>query len=329
MSSIITKISNELHDDLKLYELELKQSLKSKVSLINTVVNYALKRKGKRFRPLLCILCSRLDGRPNKKTFLSASTVEILHVATLLHDDVVDDAEIRRFWPTINTIWKNKLAILIGDYMFSKSLKNISQLDDIDSIKILSDTSDRLSEGEILQIENAINKNMSEEIYFKMVSDKTASLLTSACVLGFKSTISNLDNKNSELENIKKFGESLGIAYQLKDDLFDIIGKLDNVGKTSNLDLKKNMLTLPYIYMLNKVDDYKKKEIISKLKYLYRKKDIKAIKQMIINSGGIEYTKLKIENFSNKAINALKDFKDTKYKKLLIETVRFNLSRNH
>ena len=329
MSSIITKISNELRDDLKLYEFELKESLKSKVSLINTVVNYALKRKGKRFRPLLSILCSRLEGKPNKKTFLSAATVEILHVATLLHDDVVDDAEIRRFWPTINKIWKNKLAILIGDYMFSKSLKNISKLDDLDSIKILSDTSDRLSEGEILQIENSINKNMSEKIYFKMISDKTASLLTSACVLGFKSTIIDVDSKQNQIQNIKNFGEYLGIAYQLKDDLFDIIGKLDNVGKTSNLDLKKNMLTLPYIYMLNKADNHEKKEIISKLKYHYRNKEIKTIKKMIINSGGIEYTKLKIEDFSSKAINELNNFKDSKYKKLLIETVKFNLNRNY
>ena len=162
-----------------------------------------------------------------------------------------------------------------------------------------------------------------------MISDKTASLLRSACVLGFKSTISDIESKQNQIQNIKNFGEYLGIAYQLKDDLFDIIGKLDNVGKTSNLDLKKNMLTLPYIYMLNKVDNYKKKEIISKLKYFYRKKEIKAIKEMIINSGGIEYTKLKIEDFSNKAIDALKDFKDTKYKKLLIETVTFNLNRNH
>ena len=216
MSSIITKISNELRDDLKLYEFELKESLKSKVNLINTVVNYALKRKGKRFRPLLSILCSRLEGKPNKKTFLSAATVEILHVATLLHDDVVDDAEIRRFWPTINKIWKNKLAILIGDYMFSKSLKNISKLDDLDSIKILSDTSDRLSEGEILQIENSINKNMSEKIYFKMISDKTASLLTSACVLGFKSTIIDIDSKQNQIQNIQNFGEYLQfyLCYQ-------------------------------------------------------------------------------------------------------------------
>tara|TARA_B100000029_G_C17562886_1_gene954038 strand:- start:1283 stop:2269 length:987 start_codon:yes stop_codon:yes gene_type:complete len=327
--NIINKISKELSDDIKLYELELKKSIKSKVGLINTVVNYALKRKGKRFRPLLCILCSRLEGTPNDKTFLSASTVEILHVATLLHDDVVDDAEIRRFWPTINTIWKNKLAILIGDYMFSKSLKNISNLDDLDSIKILSNTSDRLSEGEILQIENAINKNMSEEIYFKMISDKTASLISSACILGFKSTISNIDSKQKEIQNIKNFGEYLGIAYQLKDDLFDVIGKLDYMGKTSNLDLKKNMLTLPYIYMLSKVDNHEKKEIISKLKYHYRKKEIKSIKRMITDSGGIEYVNLKIEHFSNKAIEELKNFKDSKYKDLLLETVNFNLKRNY
>ena len=162
-----------------------------------------------------------------------------------------------------------------------------------------------------------------------MISDKTASLLTSACVLGFKSTIIDVDSKQNQIQNIKNFGEYLGIAYQLKDDLFDIIGKLDNVGKTSNLDLKKNMLTLPYIYMLNKTDNHEKKEIISKLKYHYRNKEIKKIKKMIINSGGIEYTKLKIEDFSSKAINELNNFKDSKYKKLLIETVKFNLNRNY
>ena len=132
-----------------------------------------------------------------------------------------------------------------------------------------------------------------------------------------------------QIQNIQNFGEYLGIAYQLQDDLFDIIGRLDNVGKTSHLDLKKNMLTLPYIYMLNKADNHEKKEIISKLKYHYRKKEIKTIKKMIINSGGIEYTKLKIEDFSSKAINELNNFKDSKYKKLLIETVKFNLNRNY
>ena len=203
MNQIIEKITHELKNDLVNYETILNKSLKSNVKLINVVVNYAIRRKGKRFRPLLCILCSRLNGdKPNKSTFLSAATVEILHVATLLHDDVVDDAFIRRGWPSVNKIWKNKLSILIGDYMFSKSLKNISQLDNLDNIKLLSNISDRLSEGEILQIEKAQKKEMSEEIYYQMISDKTASLISGSCYLGYVSNSSDL-KKN----NIQNFGE--------------------------------------------------------------------------------------------------------------------------
>ena len=322
MKSLIKQISSHILDDMIRYEKCLENSTASNVKLINTIVKYILNHKGKTFRPILCILSARLNGKPNEMTFLSAATVETLHVATLLHDDVVDDAEIRRGWPTINKIWKNKLTILIGDYMFSKSLKNISLLKNFESIEILSSISERLSEGEILQIENAINKNMSEEIYFKMIQDKTASLLGASCKLGFISN-SNSDNK----EHIQKFGEYLGIAYQLKDDLFDVIGKVDIIGKKSNLDLKKNMLTLPYIHMLNAVDANNKKEIISKLKYHYNKKDLKNIKKLIDQQNGIEYTENKITEYTQLAIQELNVFEDSIFKNLLIESLNFNSKR--
>ena len=210
MKKIINHISSELKNDLEKYNKYIEKSLESNVNLINKVMKYVIKFKGKQFRPLLCILSARLVGKSNDMTYLSASTVEMLHVATLLHDDVVDKSYIRRGWPTINKIWGNKLSVLIGDYMFSKSLSNISSFNNFEHIKILSDISRRLSEGEILQIEHAKFKNMSEDIYFEMISDKTASLISASCKLGYLS-VANDDKKN----NIEKFGEYLGIAYQL------------------------------------------------------------------------------------------------------------------
>ena len=320
MKKIINHISRELKEDIALYNKYLNNSLESKVSLINKVLKYVIKFKGKQFRPLLCILSSKLAGKSNEMTFLSASTVEMLHVATLLHDDVVDESYLRRGWPTINKIWGNKLSILIGDYMFSKSLDNIASFNDFEHIKILSNISRRLSEGEILQIENAKTKNMSEDIYFKMISDKTASLISASCKLGYMSVLNDI-KKN----NLEKFGEYLGIAYQLKDDLFDVLGKLEETGKPAMLDLKRNMLTLPYIYVLNNVKN--KNKILTKIKYFSKKDDFNNLKDLIYNNGGVEYTRKMIEEFSDKAFEELKVFNDSKYKSLLIDTIEFNRTR--
>ena len=320
MKKIINHIASEISEDLVLYNKYLSDSLNSKVGLINKVLKYVIKFKGKQFRPMLCILCSKLNGNSNNMTFLSASTVEMLHVATLLHDDVVDESYLRRGWPTINKIWGNKLAILIGDYMFSKSLDNIASFNDFEHIKILSNTSKRLSEGEILQIENSKTKNMSEEIYFKMISDKTASLIGASCKLGYISVVN--DEKK---DNIEKFGEYLGIAYQLKDDLFDVLGKLKDTGKPAMLDLKRNMLTLPYIYVLNNMKN--KKIILSKIKYYTKRNDFKNLKNIIYDNGGVEYTNKMIEEYSKKAYNQLEYFDDSKYKQLLIDAIDFNRGR--
>ena len=322
MKKLINHISNEISDDLKEYNTYLIESIDSKVGLINKILKYVIKTKGKQFRPILCLLASRLNGKPNDNTYLSASTVEILHVATLLHDDVVDESNIRRGWPTVNSIWKSKLAILIGDYMFSRSLNNMSQLNNLEYINILADISQRLSEGEILQIENSLNKDMSEDIYFKMIADKTASLISASCKLGYITT-SHDKRKN----NIEKFGEYLGIAYQLKDDLFDVLGKLKDTGKPSQLDLKKNMLTLPYIHILTKVSNKDKKRIISNLKYYSKRNNLKEIENLISDLGGIKFTKQKIEEFSSRAYDELNHFSESKYKRLLVKTIDFNIGR--
>ena len=326
MNNLIHKISKPIEDDLVKFNAFFKKNLSSDVNIINSVINYMIKTKGKQYRTILCLLCSRITNKePNDLSFLSASSVEALHIATLLHDDVVDDSNIRRGWPTINKIWKNKLSILIGDYLFSKVLINISKFNDLHSIGILSDISKRLSEGEIFQIEKAINKEMSEKEYLKMISDKTASLISSACYLGFYS-----NNKDKVAgKKIKDFGEYLGLAYQIKDDVFDIVGNINDTGKKSNLDVKKNMLTLPYIYSISKLSNRDKKSFLLQIKKYVSKKNMEGIKNMIVDSGGIDYAMAKINHFSKMAIAELDDFPESEYKKSLISAVEFNVNRKY
>jgi octaprenyl-diphosphate synthase len=324
VSKIISKIRKPIDSDVLVFNAILKDNLKSDVGIINSIVNYLIKTKGKQYRAVLSLLCSRLDGKePNDSTYLSAITVEVLHVATLLHDDVVDDSDIRRGWPTINKIWKNKLSILVGDYLFSKALSNTSQFNDLNCINTLSDISKRLSEGEIMQIEKAINKDISEKEYFKMISDKTASLISAACYLGYYSN----DKNEIKGESVKKFGEYLGIAYQIKDDVFDIVGNIDNTGKKSNLDLKKNMLTLPFIHCLSKLNSKEKNIFLRNIKKSSSSSDIGKIKKMVNDLGGLDYAQSKIEEFSILAKNELSIFKDSSFKDSLLLAVDFNISR--
>ena len=327
MSKIIKKIRKPIDSDMNEFDIFLQNNLTSNVKIINSVVSYMIKTKGKQFRSILCLLSSRLlNERPNKLSFLSASTVECLHVATLLHDDVVDDADIRRGWPTINKIWKNKISILIGDYLFSKSLINIAKFQDLHCIDILSEVSKRLSEGEIFQIEKAMNKSMTETEYLKMIADKTASLISASCYLGFYSN--NKEEKELCIA-IKNYGEYLGIAYQIKDDIFDVIGNIENTGKSSNLDLKKNMLTLPYIHLLEKYNKREKKDFLIKIKKFINRNEVSKIKRMILDSGGVDYSNDKIKYYSEMAINELNKFPDSVYKDSLIEAVDFNINRKY
>ena len=326
MKDIIKIISKPIDNELLMINQFFKETLQSDVKLINYVIIYIIRLKGKKFRPILCLLCAKLNGHDcNDRTYLSASIVEILHVATLLHDDVIDESDIRRSWPSVHKIWKNKLSILVGDYKFSKALINTASLNDLDSIKELSALSRRLSEGEILQIQKAYKKDMDEETYFKMIADKTASLISASCYLGYKSNQNNEDLN----ESIKKFGEYLGIAYQLTDDLFDITGNINVLGKPTSLDVKKNILTLPYIHMLNNLNNSEKKKILRQLKYNANKRDLNKVKNIIKDHGGIDYTENKINEFSEKAINILGNFSDSKYKDALISIVEFNKNRNY
>jgi len=324
MGNKLNNIYSILSKDLDKFNSCYIDTLESPVKLINKVINYISKSKGKQLRPILLLLSSNLCNKPNSKTYLAAALVELLHVATLIHDDIVDDADIRRGLPSIKRIWKNKISLLIGDYMFSQALQNMIKIRDFDALDLLSDTARRLSEGEILQIEKAIKKDMTEEIYFNMVKDKTASLFSASCMLG-AITVTNDYKKRKALF---RFGEKLGIAFQIKDDLFDIVGKIDSIGKPIGFDVKKNMLTLPLIYALSNLNGLNKRNFLIKLKKLTKQKKIKQIRSMIKDSGGIKYTEDIMCRISKEAKEELDIFPDNIYKRSLIDIVDYNLIRS-
>ena len=307
------------------FDAVYQDSLKSDVKIINTIIGYISKKKGKRLRPQLCLLSARLCGEPTENTFKAAALIEMIHVATLIHDDVVDDAELRRGWPSINRIWKNKLSILVGDFMFSKALSNMIHLKNFDVLNILSSTAERLSRGEILQIEKAIKKNMTEEVYYKMVSDKTASLFSAACELGGLTVVEDED-KGHALAN---FGEKFGLVFQIKDDLLDITGNIEGLGKPAGFDLKKNILTLPLIYLFENLDHSETKAVRRQLKNHVKKSELRKIRKLIEKYGGIQFAENQIERLSNEAQTELEIFPDSIYKDSLLAALKFNSHRNN
>ena len=321
LDNIITPIAG----DLLQYEREFKSALESEVKLINSVSNYLIKNKGKSFRPILTLLCSRLCGQPTINTYKAAAMMELLHVATLIHDDIVDDAKTRRGKPSIKQIWKNKISVLMGDYILSKALINMVSLKDFEALELISKTAEKLSAGEILQMEKSISRNMTKNIYYKMINQKTASLISSSCELGaITTTNSDIDRKATS-----EFGKNLGMAFQIKDDLFDFLGTEFQTGKESGGDVKKNMLTLPLIYSIentSRKDRNRLKAIIRKKKKSSRV--IKDLKELIEKSGGFNYANKKLDDFSAKAIDSISSYGDGEIKNSLIELVNFNKDRN-
>lgn len=322
-SKDLKNIINPIKNDFVEFNDRFKSMLDSKVDLINTVINYLLRNKGKQLRPIICLLSSKICGDINEKSYISASLIEMLHVATLIHDDVVDESDIRRYWPTVSRIWNNKLSVLVGDYIFSRALTNMVKLNSNDALKILSDTAERLSQGEILQIERAIKRNMTEEVYYTMIKDKTASLFSATCSIGAISATSAKD----KIEALKMYGEFLGMAFQIKDDLFDVLGSVDKTGKPIGFDIKKNMLTLPYIHILDKLNHSKKKKFLSEINSCAKKNDFTLLRSLINDNGGIIYAERKMEEFSNIAVRQLDVFKDSDIKKSLIAITKYNLDR--
>ena len=318
-------VTSPINDYIIRFEKVYTQSLHSDVKLINTIIRYISRKKGKQLRPRLCLLSAKLCGEPTVNTYRAAALIEMIHVATLIHDDVVDDANIRRGWPSVNRVWKNKLSILVGDFMFSKALTNMIHLKDFDALDILSSTAERLSQGEIQQIEKAIKKNMTEEIYYQMVSDKTASLFSAACKLG----IMTVTEDNDKREALAKFGEKFGLVFQIKDDLLDITGNVEGLGKPAGFDLKKNILTLPLIHLFEKLDSSDSKRVKRQLRNHVKKSELKEIRILIENHGGIQFAEKQIDRLSKEAQDDLNIFPDSIYKDSLLAALKFNSHRNN
>ena len=308
--------------ELALFENHFKDAVKSRVALLDRIMQYIVKRKGKQMRPMFVLLSAKLHGEITDASYRAASLVELLHTATLVHDDVVDDALERRGMFSINALWKNKIAVLVGDYLLSKGLLLSLENKDFEILTILSNAVKKMSEGELLQIEKTRNLNFDESIYYEIINGKTASLLSSSCGAGAASV-----TKDSEIiEKMRVFGEMVGMAFQIKDDLFDY-GDIA-VGKPTGNDIKEKKLTLPLIHVLQKVDASLKKEIIYIVKNNNNdKKKVKFVIDNVIKHGGIEYATQKMYEYRDKALEILNSFQPSPARAALEELVRYTTDR--
>jgi len=319
----LKEIKSVVSGEMDSFEHAFSESMESHVFLINKIAKYIVSQRSKKIRPLLVILASKLCGEPNENTYQAAVLVELIHTATLIHDDVVDGAEIRRGIPSINAVWKNKISILMGDYLFSKALINMIKLKDFEALELLSDTAERLSSGEILQIEKARSDGMDEDVYYDMIKDKTASLISAACRLG---AITVGDNRE-QADALAEYGENLGIAFQIKDDLFEFVGKKSIIGKPVGRDVKENMLTLPLLHTVENLPDKESRKILKTMKRGAKTKQVKEIVQKVATNGGVSYARDRLRDYTKSAIDALTIFPDNQYKQSLIDFATFNMVR--
>ena len=317
-------IKNIIGEELNTFEKKFAESVKSQTPLLDRIMKYIIKRKGKQLRPMFVFLSAKLHGPINESTYRAAALVELLHTATLVHDDVVDESLERRGFFSVNAIWKNKIAVLVGDYLLSKGLLLSTDNNDFEHLRILSEAVKQMSEGELLQIEKARNLNLKEDIYFEIIRNKTASLLSSACSVGAWST-----SKDAVIGNkMKLFGEKVGIAFQIKDDLFDY-GKED-IGKPTGNDIKEKKLTLPLIYTLNNISSSKKRELIYIIKNENKNTEkVRYVIDTVVETGGISYAAEKMNFYRDEALSILHEFEDNEVRKALEELVRYTTDRKY
>ena len=308
--------------ELELFEKHFKDAVKSRVSLLDRIMQYIVKRKGKQMRPMFVLLSAKLHGEINDSSYRAASLVELLHTATLVHDDVVDEAFERRGFFSINALWKNKIAVLVGDYLLSKGLLLSLENKDFTILTILSNAVKNMSEGELLQMEKTRNLNFDESVYYEIINGKTASLLASSCAAG----ASSVSSDPAVIEQMRAFGENVGMAFQIKDDLFDY-GEA-KVGKPTGNDIKEKKLTLPLIHILQKVTPALKKKIIYIVKNNNNDKDkVKFVIDNVVSNGGIEYATEKMIEYRDKALTILHSFPNSSCRDALEELVRYTTDR--
>jgi len=320
----LKEISIPIKEHLEEFNKFFKKQMKSDVPLLNLIINYMTQKKGKQVRPLLVFLTAELCGGVNERTYKGAALVELLHNATLVHDDVVDGAKVRRGITSINANWNNKIAVLIGDFLLAKGLLTAIESNEFEFLKATSHAVRRMSEGELLQIQKSREFDLTEEIYFTIISNKTASLMATCCEIG---AISTTDDKKIRLL-MRQFGETIGIAFQIKDDIFDYLSKNSIIGKPVGNDLKEKKITLPLIYTLNNITKIEAKNIISLLKKdKITRNEINSIISFVKKNGGIEYSEQVAKKYSDTAIDLLNYFPDSKAKSSLIEFCRFVIDR--
>lgn len=316
-------IKKPINQHLKEFEKVFKKAIKSNVPLLNIIMQYIIKGKGKQMRPAIVIYSAGLFNNINKSTYRGATLIELLHTATLVHDDVVDSSYQRRGMFSINALWRNKIAVLAGDFLLSRGLLVALESKDYPLLEIVSRAVKDMSEGELLQIEKARKLDISEEIYYEIIRQKTASLLASCFAVGAASAGCN----NQTVETMRLAGENLGMAFQIKDDLLDF-GDSATTGKPTGIDIKEKKMTLPVIYLLNKSDKKNKKRIITVIKkYNNDKQKISNLIDEVHQSGGIEYATGKMNEFKNKALNLLETMPDNESKTMLKEIIFYTIDR--
>ncbi|WP_437921020.1 polyprenyl synthetase family protein [Sphingobacterium sp. LRF_L2] len=316
-------IQTPIAKELELFEGRFKESMRSPVPLLNRITQYIIKQKGKQMRPMFVFLSAGLCGPINDSTYRGASLVELLHTASLVHDDVVDNANERRGFFSVNALWKNKVAVLIGDFLLAKGLLLSVRNDEHRLLKIVSEAVEQMSEGELLQIEKARKLDIEEHIYFEIIRKKTASLIASCCACGAAST----GIEEEQIQLLQTFGEKVGIAFQIKDDLFDF--GLDDVGKPVGNDIKEKKMTLPLIYALKNTTKAEKRRIINLVRnHSENKEKVAEVIQFVRSSGGMDYATEKMKQYQQEAFDILNNFPNNKYRQALEQLVRFTTERN-
>jgi len=309
---------------MELFEQKFLVSMSSKVALLNRITHYIVNRKGKQMRPMFVFLVSKMvaNGEVNDRTYRGASVIELIHTATLVHDDVVDDSNRRRGFFSINALWKNKIAVLVGDYLLSKGLLLSIDNGDFDLLKIISVAVREMSEGELLQIEKARKLDITEEVYYEIIRQKTATLIAACCSLGAAS----VKPESQDVETMRKFGELIGLAFQIKDDLFDYGSA--KIGKPTGIDIKEQKMTLPLIYVLNNCSTKEKRWLINSIKNHNRdKKRVKEVIGFVKQQGGLDYAVNKMKAFQDEALQMLQSYTDSEYKSSLELMVNYVIER--
>lgn len=320
----IQEINSVVSRELSLFEEAFLRTLKTNVHLIDSVISYVAAHRGKRLRPLLIFLISNLEGESTSLSIDSAVITELIHTATLIHDDIVDEADLRRGAPSVNAVWNNQVSVLVGDFLFSQALQKMVQLNHPDINRIIAKVTIQMSEGELLQIERAQGYELDETTYFRMISDKTASLISASCQLGAATS----SNKNAyPIQEFWHFGEYLGRAFQIQDDLLDYLGDVGIVGKPVGNDLKESKITLPLLYALNNCNNGKGESIKKLLEEDDVLNNFAEIKEFVIENGGVEYSRLRANDYIQKALSLLRPFKPSPYKEALVNLVEFTANR--